>query len=70
MNNLWFVRYLHTTKCDQIVFCFTLGEDSGSYDALQHGRAMISASYATQYKDAEATILCRTKDVVLCFEPC
>lgn len=73
--NLWFVKFYNRTNSDQVVFNFTLPQSATEGQAFEHGRTMFNVSqegvsYANQYTNGQAEIVCRTTDTVICFEPC
>jgi len=68
MNNLWFVKY-ESNESD-VVFNFTLDVNKTEIEAFEHGRTMINPDYVSEFHNVKAEIVCRTRDTVLCFEPC
>lgn len=70
MNTLWFVKYEDKTDFNTIVFTFTLDAKSTEAHAFEHGRTMINPDYVSGYRNVTAEIICRTRDTVMCFEPC
>ena len=70
LMQLWFVKFCSRTSADQVVFTFTLSLESTEAEAFAHGFTFIAPDYRADYREAEATRICRTRDQVLCFEPC
>jgi hypothetical protein len=66
LNNLFFVKFIDRTDYDRIVFCLTAKDAT---EAESKGRAMIADAYRDRYALDACEVICKTRDVVDCFEP-